>query len=302
MESYPKAHPLDFELLRQELDSLIRAFIYKVDREFPKRLAHLSAFRECVLVCLFWGENTYRTIRYISADKPHDVTRRWSYMLAIPSLNRTVLDATFNLVYLFEDVDARFKWFKKAGFREKAEEYARHSLAYSGFAEWKDFLALLKRSVDEAVHLCEITPEELANPNLIERWPNPGKMPNFRIKKCQASPAMEYLQYLNDWFYRDTSQVSHLSFSGMEKVGAFILKEMMPEDLQVQIDAQAEERLRSINVERTLTLMLGLLSEIENYFRFGLQERLKYLWVLLANHSPETQELYDKRYATLLAY
>lgn len=302
MESYPKPHPLNLELLREDLGSVMRALIYKVEREFPKPLAHLSGLREYILVCLLGGENTYRTIKYIAADTPADPTRRWSYMLAIPPLNRTILDAIFNLVYLFEDLETRFRWFKKAGWREKVEDCHRYVRAYSAFAEWAEYLTLLKQSVDQAKTLCEITPEEEADPKSIDRWPNPGSMPNFRVKAGQLTQALEYLQYLNDWFYKDASQLSHLSFSGMEKVGAFILNEMLPEDMQNQIDAQAEERLRSVNLGHTLTLILSLFSEAENHFRFGLNERLRYLWSVLAVHTPETKEVYDKRYAALLTY
>jgi hypothetical protein len=300
MNSYPKAQPLDFELLREDVDSLIRSLVHKVDREFPKQLSHLSGLKEYLLACLLWGENTYRAIRFIAAQAPPDSNRRWSYMLCIPPLNRTILDAIFNLVYLFDDVETRFNWFKKAGWREQFEDRDRYISEYSRFSEWEEYLKTLEKSLADATSLCGITPEERTSPRSIDKWPNPGGMPTFRVKQSQASPGLEFLQYLNDWFYREASQVSHLSFFGFRRIRAVVLKEMLPENLKEVMDADGAERLRSINVGRTLTLILALCSEVEGQFHFELGERLKYAWVLLANHVPETKEIYDKRYAGLL--
>ncbi|MGA8556987.1 MAG: hypothetical protein WB630_21455 [Candidatus Acidiferrales bacterium] len=50
---------------------------------------------------------------------------------------------------------------------------------------------------------------------------------------------------------------------------------------------------------QTITLMLALASELEAYFKFGLRERIQYLWGLTVPVIVLAKEVYDKRYAAL---
>ena len=61
------------------------------------------------------------------------------------------------------------------------------------------------------------------------------------------------------------------------------------------------EKHRSDYIFRTLSILLGLTSEIEGHFRFGLAERHRFLWALLGEYSGEAKELYELRYQSLLA-
>ncbi len=107
----------------------------------------------------------------------------------------------------------------------------------------------------------------------------------------------EFLRYLNDWFYKDLSDQSHLGALGLMKRAGFLLHEN-------QNNPMAQEflqKFRHIQASQTICLILALVSEIEAYFRFGLAERASYLWVLLRDYSPVSKELYEKRYSDLLS-
>ena len=100
--------------------------------------------------------------------------------------------------------------------------------------------------------------------------------------------------YLNDWFYRELSSASHLSWPGFAHRAAHLLN---PDE------GQRQNRLRKYKsdcVMTSLVLVLALLSEIECEFRYGRSERLRYVWKLLAGFSGEADEVYKLRYADRL--
>jgi hypothetical protein len=51
-----------------------------------------------------------------------------------------------------------------------------------------------------------------------------------------------------------------------------------------------------------VTLLLCLVSEIERYFKFGLQDRLIELWYIVIESVPEAKEVFDKRYFAFWSY
>jgi hypothetical protein len=58
--------------------------------------------------------------------------------------------------------------------------------------------------------------------------------------------------------------------------------------------------IRGMMVGRTLALVLGLASELEAFFDFGMHQQFCYLWAFLGAHIPQCRELFDKRYGNLI--
>ncbi len=298
--AYAKRYDLDFSKMQREFDTVLRALIHKVERE-PRRSFSPKA-NVYLLISLLSVENTSRTVRYLAADTPRDPDRRPNYLLSIPPLNRTILDSVFNLLYIFEDVATRLPAFHKAGWREQQEYFQRLVAQYSDYEDWADYLARLKEALELSASEFQITPKERADPTIIDKWPNPGQMPTFRISSALATPTREFLQYLNDWYYREASQDSHLSSFSATRHGAFILHDVLPAENKEQIESSGYRALKANHVGRTLTLTLAHFSEVEAILRYGLNQRLAYLWGFLGNHIPETQEIYNRRYEELLKY
>src|SRR5437016_1144204 len=109
---------LDFALIKEPLDTVLRALEYKIEREGPGSLTALPTGRETLLVTLRLARNTYDTIRWFAADEPKDVLRKPTFSLCIPALNRTLLDSVCNCVFMFEDLPQRLIQYQKAGWRE----------------------------------------------------------------------------------------------------------------------------------------------------------------------------------------
>ena len=200
-------------------------------------------------------------------------------------------------MFLLEDLPRRCEWYHKAGWRESKLELDRYKKQYGHLPEWSSWLTELSKFVSQGLEVFGITQAEAANPRNISEWPNPGKMTNYGIKQGMRVPASrKFLTYLNDWFYRDLSQQSHLSGYGFMKRGGFLIADFHKVD---GIEKKLE-KFRSDQAFTTIILTLALASEIEAHLDFGLAARFKYVWVILSGYSRVAEELYDVRYSTLL--
>ena len=60
-------------------------------------------------------------------------------------------------------------------------------------------------------------------------------MPNFGVNPNFLPPTRQFLQHLNDWFYRELSAQAHLSFHGMMILGAGILHNTVDKETREQM-------------------------------------------------------------------
>ncbi|HKE85610.1 MAG TPA: hypothetical protein VKB50_17735 [Vicinamibacterales bacterium] len=238
-------------------------------------------------------ENTFNSIRFLAADTPQNPSRKLEFGISVLPLARTILDSVFTVAFLFEDLPTRWSWFLKSGWREQRNELERYRTEYGTDSDWTDWLQQNQELLDWLKTEAPITPAEEADATkLIRWWPNPGKMANqVTDTRLQAD-----LRYLNDWFYREMSAASHLSWTGFAKQAGHLLK--VP-------DAERDDTLkkyRSDGFFTAITLVLALLSEIQIACRFedGLDARLKYLWGIVAAYWGDADALYKRRYAELL--
>jgi hypothetical protein len=287
---------LNYRVIERDLDSLLLATGNKIEREWPRRFASISGARELFLVTLRVADVTFRTIRYICADTPRDPTRQLLYSISVPPLNRTILDGIFNTVFIMEDMPSRCSWYWKASWREHKEEWGRFKSEYGNLPSWSDWLSRVSQYLDWGVRVYGISPEELANPKIILPWPNPGRMPNYGLKKGVAvSPSRNFLAYLNDWFYRDLSGQSHLSQLGLVKRAGFLIDGFSLDDFK----EESVTKFKQDQVATAITLVTCFASEIELFFHFGQATKIKYLWTILQEYFPIAKEICDKRYSNL---
>jgi hypothetical protein len=289
---------LDFSVIQEPLDLMLAALENKIDREWPANLRGIQGARELFLLTLKTANVTYRSIRFLCADKPPDPLRKLEYCLSVPPLNRTILDNLFTLMFILEDLPARCQWYLKADWRETRLELDRYRAEYGSSADWKEWLARVGEYCDSGIELLGLSPAEIAQPSIIPKWPNPGAMVNYGVSPKSPTPKNRaFLKYVNDWFYIDMSQQAHLGGGGLGKRAGHLLFD--------QGDGSEREKTlikyKYAQVGQTVALILALASEIEMHFRFGLRERISYIWGLVTPVIVVAKELYDKRYAELLA-
>lgn len=279
------ANTMDFSLIATELDRLLIAFRETTVREWPRKWDGLLGAQLLIQGSVRVVATTYQLIRFIckDANRYRDAWQKLEFVTATPPLTRSILDALFALVFLFDDVPAKSEMFIKGGWREMCEESERMARDYGSNSKWQGYLTDRTAKMEEMRVLRNLPPcgEETKK---LPYWPYPGSM----LRHNQLSDERKaYLQYLNDWYYKELSSADHLSFLGLI---VRVTPLMRPEDDNVKLNV-----LRSHFLESTLSLVVAILSEIQIEAGFEHAERLKYVWGIL-NQLDNPRELYDLRY------
>lgn len=278
---------LDFRIIRDPLDKALEALTNLTDREWPKRFENIDGARAFFLTTIKVAVVTFRSIRFLAADAPKQCTPELEYALSIPPLTRSLLDQLFTVIFVFEDLPRRTRWFYKAGWREIKETFDRYKAKYANDPAWSKWLENLEKFLEEIRPKWGVSSREAANPKKIDWWPIPSKM-----KK--QSRDRSFLEYLENWFYKALSQEAHLSFPGLSHRGAPLLM------MRGKARNRVLERHKSQIVLTSITIMLAIASEMEYQLQFGLAQRFVFVWQVLIEHWEEAKELYQMRYRQFL--
>jgi len=110
------------------------------------------------------------------------------------------------------------------------------------------------------------------------------------------SPLQAFMKYLDDFFYTDLSQQAKLGGWGIVKRGAILVDE-------IRILPNMEDQIRKFrygHMGHSVALVLALASEIDAHFNFGLRQDVLYVWGVAAPAIVVANEMYEKRYKSLL--
>jgi hypothetical protein len=279
-----------FDIFREQLNEVVLTTINKIDREAPPRLQNVPGAAVMFESLLRSAELTYRTIRYLVADVPPEPARKLEFALSVPPLTRTLLDTLFTIVFTFDDLPERVRWYYKSGWREAIRRHRRLEGRYGSDERWKRWLAESGEHLESTRRNWGITEDEASGVVKIRWWPNPGKMAEF----TGLSPERhDHLMFLNDWFYRELSAQSHLSAPGLIYRATPLLP-MAHDD--------PEERRRRLMRQKSdmfvlaATLLLACVSEVECELRFGTGGRMRYVWGILMHIHLQARDLYEQRY------
>jgi len=297
VQGIPPDKVLPFGAVGKPLDEALEALKNKIDREWPKRLDAIPGAQALFLTIIKIVINTYQSVRFLTADIPKKDAPPPEFALSIPPLARSMLDQLFAVVLLSEDLPTRTQWFYKAGWREINETVERYSARYKDDPTWEEWLEAQRGFLESIRIHWAITDDEIASlkrkrekQKRIRRWPLPGKMKDWALR----SENRAFFEYLDAWFYKSLSQDAHLSFPGLARRGAALLPKP-GEERTAHL-----ERRKSQAVFTTTTIVLALASEMEHLLRFGLAERLAYVWGVLDEYWGEAKDLYTVRYERFL--
>jgi hypothetical protein len=284
-------------VVQEKLETLSLALVNKIEREWPASLGQLRFTQGFFGLTVRFSRITYRTACYLCADaRMKEGEWRWYYTLALPSLNRTILDAIFNVVFMLEDLEPRSTWYLKSGWKEAYREYTRYLEAYADDPQWVKWITGSRALLDMGAAQFCITQQHRQAPS--NWWPNPGKMVDHGVNPNALPPDRQFLQYLNDWFYRETSAQNHQSFFGFMRIGALLLSDApgLSDGQKATVESDFYPKHRAVQLSRSVILLLSLICEIEHCFSFGLAPRAIELWNILVDRVPEAKEIYEKRY------
>jgi hypothetical protein len=284
---------LPFDTFGSKLRELLTSTANKLDREWPDHRAQSRYSQTMLLSLVLAATNSYDSILYLCADKPADPMRKPEFALTVTPLSRVILEVLFTVVFTLEDLEGRSTWFHKAGWREMKEELKRMTDHRRTDPRWADYMAGLERVAATLRDELEISADDEATTlRNTKRWPLPSQMKNQPL----SSDRKEFLEYLEDWFYRALSQDVHLSFRGLARSSRYLLLKTRRRN-----DPEEMRRHKSDVLGITITLLLALMSEIEIDFRFGLADRLRFVWGLVNPVFTQGEEIFEQRYAARLS-
>jgi hypothetical protein len=284
----------NYQLVATKLDGLY----INVSRDVERQIA-LGAVRghrqherslSVLIVMLRFAWNSYEAVRYITADAPPDPSRKPNYVIVILPVNRQLLDLLFSLVYMLDDLIPRSLAYQRAGWRDLVEERVTIKAEYGDDVEYEGFLESMDAQIDHMVNIFQITPEEQANPVLVNYWGTPFKLTK-RESQCKT-----FLQFLEKTIYKDVSAHAHLTFAGMQKISCFLVADLLGDSVPEEKRKRAMQSLHFQQVSRTAILFLAVVTEIDTYLKLGNHLSIDYLWVIFSEYVVEAREMYEFRY------
>jgi hypothetical protein len=202
-------YTLDYKLIKEQVDRLLESVPNKLEREWPSsRTPPTNPVFTVVLGITGIVGNTFKVIRFLCSEKRQDWRHRPEMALVVPILARTILDALYTCVFMFEDLPTRVDWYLRSGWREMSDYIDRATRDYGSDPDWAEYIIQAEAGSEHLARLIGKPPHELGS---TEWWPTPQQM-----KRQTKNPATEaFFGYLDDWFYREFSQVSHGSLPGL---------------------------------------------------------------------------------------
>lgn len=284
----------DFGLIREKFGNLVIAMGNRLDRQWPQTKKYAAWGGGALILGQYkLAENYLAASRFLLADKPEVPSRKLEFALANPPLARTLLDALCTVVFLFEDFGPRVEWHYKAGWLDVRRETDRMKEAYGNDPDWIEALANREAFLEEGRRAFGITDKDLVKPKKLQ-FPTPDAM--LRDHLTKGTERYEYVQYMIDWFYRELSQDTHLTFTGVGRAYALLIPGDMPPDER----KHRLELVRFKQVSTSFILMMCLITELELQLRFGEAELAKYVWTILSDWHPSAKEIYERFYEKFL--
>ena len=286
-----KSPKLSFAVIREEIDRLVEALSNLLDREFPKELNSIPGLQPFLLVSIYTAKNTYQVIRYIGADLPKDPSRKLEFGLTISPLGRMLADILFTIIFMKEDLRSRVDWYHKGGWRELKGYYDRHQSEYGALPEWESWFKQYEELLERQRKTFGISEEEATNPKKLPYWPIPGRI--LRNKEL-SDENRKFLQFLNDWIYKELSADAHMSAAGMMRRHGFLLLDKGEEQKKIL------SKLKSDSFFTAITLLAAICTEVNDICHYGQEEKLSYLWRILVEYWGEAKDLFERRYEAML--
>jgi len=291
--------PFDFEISFRPINEAIKnlpvAICNRIDRERRQLLeAYFEGLPAILRLTVRIAAITFDSIRFLIADQPVNDARRKEFAVSVPPMARTILDAVFNVVFIFDDPAKNARRYYAGGWLNAKEHDDALHARHGADPTWVSWLAEHHRWVDWMATDAKLTAAERANPATVKYWPHPGRMLRADTAFKDAG-RRTYLELLDDRFYGHLSQDSHGSLLGISRGGFLCDDHQRPPNYDDMITTYKTQVFL-----HSLTIYLALLSEITVDARLGFQAReLVRVWKHIRDWS-EATELFDARYGALL--
>jgi hypothetical protein len=284
----------DFALVNNKFDG----FLFNVNRDLERkaeesfRRGHRAMERCFSLLRVFvnFANNSYRAMRYLSADTPEDSKRDLKYVLVVPTVSRQLVDILCTIVYMLDELIPRAYAYQRAGYRELRDVQHLYKTNFSDNSEWKDYFNIIDTELKSIANYMKITDEEVKDPKLIPFWKHPFELKNEQTK------SRDYLRYLDKWVYSELSAQSHLSFAGLLRVWPVLVANDVGGEAKQMVDDRFLPQFRGHAIGVMAVVTLAIATEVDTHCKLGNSQAADYLWAIFGEYLPETKEMYELRY------
>lgn len=298
---------IDFAPIKPKLEGLfinIERELERKAKENPGHRCHNQAtiFLHVSSLSIY---NGYESILWLGSDKEETGKRPKNALLTIPSITRTMIDNLFTVVFMFDQEKflPNYVWYAKSSYREGWEELQRYK---KDFPQHEDYIKFFEESLQEYAeglkqHL-QVPDAELSNPSGLKYWPTLTQAiyPRNDTDYNLTPDCKKFFVWLNDWSYRDISQIAHHSAWGVTKIGSFLLRDSLSKEMQDRIGGDGIERFRFGQIFNAVTALLCFATEINQHYQLNHNADLLQIWKHLDN-VPIIQEAWTVRYKQFLS-
>lgn len=297
----------NYKIIRAPLNELLVSTGNLLERDWPSRYSHTKDGQIVLLQYVRMAVSHFRAVTFLCADVGDTAVRSPLLALSVPPINRSILEIIFSVLYLLEDLSEHTKHYFRAAWRAEQEVLDQFQKRYGGRgrSRWDTYIANRTEKQVKMEAALPITPDEKNDLNKILRWP---KMRQLRGRLKNSPRTLSYLEYLDDWFYRELSTQAHGEPTGVGEMGLYFLgmdelKLISGEDrdgVELKLEAKLIE-FKTTQVWIAITLILSLLSEVEVHFGYGNKPKLLFVWTIINEYSQISEEVYKERYESLFS-
>jgi hypothetical protein len=292
----PNLPVVDASKFAKQLAKLAETITYVVEREGPLKVPHspIPADTAIILRQLVY---TYNLILFLNADERRDNDSNYHqpYSFVILPLVRTMIDGFYNCTAMLDD-PSRSRMFHISGLYRIREGILADEARFGQDPGWKEYLASKRASYELGMRVEGFTDADLDNK--ANEWPLLGKY----LGTKPDTPHKQMLRKLTLGFWKEYSSISHASYDGLVSIFPFIAGDKIRAEKRDGI-TDAGERHIFMHIGRTAAILLCLLTEIQDFYKFDgpaeIDERLAEIWVAMLPVY-EVKELYASRYKGLL--
>ncbi len=277
----PPPFSIDFNMINEPLQGIYRTIADRLKKEIPDP----HGFHFLLGSLLTTNLETHRAIvRLVKQDEK----KKFPFQATV--LIRTMVDSLFTILALKTDSTKRSRQFDLAGYRATWERHQREAQKYAANPEWRNHLEEQQKFLDFRASHLGLGASEKANPTCFPYWPIPSQMLRSRYRIPFSTDERAFLEHVDAWYYGRLSSYGHLHWAGM----AFSVLASSPEDQWIPGVVESNVVIES------LLFMLVLLSEVEASKKYGTNQDLRYVWVLLGAAFLDAKEYYEMRYSKIL--
>lgn len=290
---------MNFSIVQEPLTGLLR----NIDMDLQRQIQETRVTGDQIhvrqllllLIMLRAVSNDYQAACFLVSDLDEHHKRLPRFVLAVPAINRQMMDLWFSLVYIMDDFDSRSLAYELYAYRQLREHIEETRKRYGAIDEWKDWFEDSEQVVKMMEAELPLTAENKADPVItLTSWPHPHALTE-RVSKSQ-----DFLKLLHDLIYADTSITAHFKPAGLMEAAGILLLDVAPDDIKKNIENRVIHQYKFRHLCRTVLTVLAIASEIEVHCGLGNREQALRIWNRLAEYNADTADIFKARYKSLL--